>query len=1749
MRGRFNSRHVAGLAVGLLLMAASAWGQSILYVDDDAPAGGDGQTWASAYASLQDALAAAAGSGGLVTEIWIAEGTYRPGPVPDGRASTFRLLSGVALLGGFAGTETQRDARNPALNATILSGDLYGSSWYLARHVVTASAVDSTAVLDGVVITKGSAADDAAQPNGGGILIESGSPTILNCVIRDNSAKAGGGVYCAVGCQPIVTHCLIADNSSSSKGGGVYSAADSAAVIEDCEIRDNDAQSNGGGICCDGTGATVRRCVISGNSGSSHGGGMYITGTQTISDCCFRGNQARDGGGLYSWNGRSTPTNCLFEANEATRQGGGVYASYGAVGLLNCVLRRNLAGENGGGVYGGYGAVVRNCIISDNRAQGDGGGLYLDSPNAPEQSTIVGNHAGGYGGGFYITWTGSPAVVNSIIWGNAASLGPSLCVMPHGLVGCSLSVINCDVMGGPQGIHVGPQCALSWGASSLDADPMLALPTGDLHLVRTSPCIDAGTDTPPGGLPTTDADGISRLIDGNGDGIAHVDIGAFEFNPVVPRLAVDPVELFVDSTQTPLPTEDHALQVCNAGGGVLQWSADESCPWLEIVPAQGESQGELNEVVFRIDKTGLSLGDHECQAILSAGGAANSPVVVPVHLHLSGVRRVPSEYPTIQAAINAAIEHDVILLADGVYAGSGNKNLNYRGKSVTVRSENGPANCIIDCEFDGRGFHFYSGEGPEAIIEGLTIRNGNVPSLTLDSSGYGGAIYCVDGSRPTIRQCILIANTAGWSGGAVCCESDCPATLINCDVIGNTAGASGGGVYAAPQMVIRGCRISGNSCTVAPYRPYYGGGVYGGILHDCTVSNNSAAEGGGTYNSRAAGCLISGNSASRGGGCRLRYDDRIVNCVVSRNAAENGGGIYADGSSLVEGCFIYGNTASYGGGIMANKGALANSSLTRNTASRAGGGVYAKSGSDVTIRNSILWANTSPQGPEISVWNSGTSIPEVRADYSDIQGGLAAVYQAAPDTFVWGTGNIDSDPLFAAPGDPHLRQGSPCIDAGDNTAAPLDGLDVDGNGSVLEPLPSDFFGQARFFDDPATADTGNAGDTSLPIVDMGAHEFNAQADDDNDGVPRVDDNCPSDPNSGQEDGDGDGHGDVCDVCPNLADATQEDADFDGHGDACDNCLDVANSDQQASDGDSVGDVCDNCPGAPNPDQVDRDGDGVGDVCDNCPDDPNPDQADSDADGVADACDNCPANPNLDQTDADGDQVGDACDNCLDTPNTDQVDSDGDEAGDACDPCPQSIFDDRDGDGLCGDLDVCPTVYDPDQHDTDEDGIGDECDNCRGMANTDQCDRDSDGRGDACDNHSPDMALRFDGVDDRVMIPDHAAYHFGTNDFTIEAWFQTTATGFILDKRAAEAPGEVGFLVQVMDSGRVAFAIEEPEQTHDETEVRSTPGWADGRWHHVAGVRDGLQIRLYIDGIEQAQATTTHLIDVTCVCPMIVGCRHSVEYFLAGSIDEVRLWSVPRSPAEIKEGRYAVPSGGDAGLVGYWRFEGGCSEQLLKDDSGGANHGWLGVDSAVVEEEDPSWVLSGILDDVDGDSDSDGVINVLDNCPSLANSDQEDEDGDEVGDTCDSCPDMSNPDQTDGDEDGVGDVCDPDRDGDGVPNEQDNCPSTSNSSQADADSDQVGDECDDCPDTIVGAGVDQHGCPPFIPGDSDRDGDVDQKDFGHFQSCLSGAGVSQDKSACQDARLDDDPDVDERDLDIFVGCLSGPGVPANGACAD
>jgi hypothetical protein len=226
---------------------------------------------------------------------------------------------------------------------------------------------------------------------------------------------------------------------------------------------------------------------------------------------------------------------------------------------------------------------------------------------------------------------------------------------------------------------------------------------------------------------------------------------------------------------------------------------------------------------------------------------------------------VPADQPTIQAGIDAAQPGDTVLVADGIYKGIGNRNIDFKGKRITVRSANGPKNCIIDCENQGGGFYLHSSEGNDSVISGFTITGGY--------SADGGGIYGID-SSPTISRCIIRGNSSytvgDYYGGGICLKTTYSTSLIkpvitNCVISGNKSGRrGGGGIYlSSAAAIITNCTIVGNSTNLE--WGYPGGGIEGGnaTITNCIIRGNAPNQinGGGTcsYSNIEGGRLGQGN--------------------------------------------------------------------------------------------------------------------------------------------------------------------------------------------------------------------------------------------------------------------------------------------------------------------------------------------------------------------------------------------------------------------------------------------------------------------------------------------------------------------------------------------------------------------------------------------------------------------------------------------------------------------------------------------------------------------------------------------------------------------------------------------------------------------------------------------------------------------------------------------------------------------------
>jgi len=337
------------------------------------------------------------------------------------------------------------------------------------------------------------------------------------------------------------------------------------------------------------------------------------------------------------------------------------------------------------------------------------------------------------------------------------------------------------------------------------------------------------------------------------------------------------------------------------------------------------------------------------------------------------------DFPTIQDAIDAATGGDTILLANGVFTGSRNRDLSTIGKAITLRSQSGSADaCIIDCQGSAgdphRGIAVISSEGSATVLSGITIRNGYHGTLA-------GGMQCSNAS-PTVTDCVF-SECFGELGGGVACQGTAAPRFIRCRFEADSAGI-GAGAWATNDATptFEACVFSGNHCRI------------------------------------------------EAGGISLQYSASVVmrDCVFMDNAGGyRGGGLLADDNSIVDvtGSTFVSNTSSGGGGAYccaASRGTFRDCTFQANAAAQ-GAQLCCGCMAIATLENCLLTFGI--HGAGVHCWSSG----EAHLACSDVFGNAAGDWVGYIATQAGVEGNISADPVYcdAAARDLTLHAGSPCL--------------------------------------------------------------------------------------------------------------------------------------------------------------------------------------------------------------------------------------------------------------------------------------------------------------------------------------------------------------------------------------------------------------------------------------------------------------------------------------------------------------------------------------------------------------------------------------------------------------------------------------------------------------------------------------------------------------------------------------------------
>jgi Periplasmic copper-binding protein (NosD) len=372
------------------------------------------------------------------------------------------------------------------------------------------------------------------------------------------------------------------------------------------------------------------------------------------------------------------------------------------------------------------------------------------------------------------------------------------------------------------------------------------------------------------------------------------------------------------------------------------------------------------------------------------------------------VLRVPSGYPSIQAAIDAAAPGDTVLVAAGHYS----EQIDFQAKAITVASESGAEQTTIDGGGFGAVVVINANGGETPVLRGFTVTGGggnSFPDGAIDTSG-----------GPALIENNIITGNRFCDDGAV--SAAFSTATIRDNVISDNSQVCSGGVGGA------GVSIRGD------------GSVQ--VLHNVISGNIHSAAAGGVGLFAAGRPTIEGN-------------------VIKNNVGWQGGGmsLFNDSDALIENNIIVGNQAAQGGGIYwtvpsGARGPYVINNTIANNPANDGLAIYGSGfDSQASLLDNVLAGDGT--GSVVSCGNYEGTAPSIR--FNDVRNsGTGARYSGTCSDLTGSNGNVSVDPRFldAASGDYHLQPGSPVVDRGTNEGAPTVDIDgdarpFDGNGDGL----------------------------------------------------------------------------------------------------------------------------------------------------------------------------------------------------------------------------------------------------------------------------------------------------------------------------------------------------------------------------------------------------------------------------------------------------------------------------------------------------------------------------------------------------------------------------------------------------------------------------------------------------------------------------------------------------------------------------
>ena len=481
----------------------------------------DGQSWETAFHTIQEGIDLAESAGG--GEVWVADGLYNE--YRNNSYGALELREVVHIYGGFSGVETSRNQRDYEANTTIIDGAIARST-APAYHVIRGC---DSSVVDGFTIKGGRANGTitSEQRQGGALYCAQVTMTVRNCIFEDNTSTADGGAIYSTYSNLFVGNCTFSGNyvsnnasanhKSQARGGAINNTNGSILTLQGCSFESNVADSYtswdnyddyveslalGAAIYNYDSNIVVEACSFTDNIVESNGSG---SGTYEGGLEIFAATPSALGSGIYSSFGKLDINRCVFSDNEATTNNNGVFATAAGAGIYIDSAQLLLTNS-----------LLVNNNVEDSAVAFRGAAIHIDNTRKQKEvlvvnCTIADNNAfsatPGHGGGISAI-NAAPFVINSILYYNS---GDELVT-----VSGTATVSHSDIQGGDYLEN-----------NSISENPGFVDPGAmDYSLLSTSPCVDTGMDTSPAeyGSVQLDLDGNLRSVFGE-----SYDMGAYEF--------------------------------------------------------------------------------------------------------------------------------------------------------------------------------------------------------------------------------------------------------------------------------------------------------------------------------------------------------------------------------------------------------------------------------------------------------------------------------------------------------------------------------------------------------------------------------------------------------------------------------------------------------------------------------------------------------------------------------------------------------------------------------------------------------------------------------------------------------------------------------------------------------------------------------------------------------------------------------------------------------------------------------------------------------------------------------------------------------------------------------------------------------------------------------------------------------------------------------------------------------------------